>query len=389
MERFFNPRSVVIVGATTKEGKVGYSIVNNMKDFKGKVYYVNIKGKEINGKEVYMQLKDIKDPIDLVVVATPAVTVPRIIRNCAEKGIKNVIVLSSKFKEQENEYLEEEVFFLINKHKIRLLGPSSLGIYSGSLNLSLAKETPLQGTCAFVSQGGTLWSAITEASKPVGIGFSKFVSLGDMGGITPVDVLEYLSNDKATKSIILSVDSLKEVKGFTEAVKLCKKPIILLGGDDPHIVNQSNAMVVDSVYGALYLAKFLEDHGKVSGTKLTIVSNGGAPAALLSHMLEDHMDININDLLGDADEKSYKAIFTKLKKKKVYSYVVVIATPQVSTPIGRIAKEVALFSKSCKAPVLSCFMGSRSYAEAHGILYKSNVTCFSRLDDVARLLKNL
>ena len=126
MHNFFNPKSIAIIGASDKRGKVGYSLVQNLKSFKGQTYYINIKRKKIQGKKCYKSILEIKSKIDLVLIAIPAIAVSEALIECGKKNIKNVIIISAGFGEVGNKELESKIIDIAKKYKIRILGPNCI-----------------------------------------------------------------------------------------------------------------------------------------------------------------------------------------------------------------------------------------------------------------------
>ena len=431
MDKFFNPKSIAIVGATEKEGKVGFSLVKNLKNFQCKIYFVNINGCVINNNYVFKSLKEIEDHVDLAVIATPALTVPGVMRECASKRIKNVIIISSGFKETGNGFLEEELNQISKKNNIKILGPNCFGVFNSKnkLNVTFSKSLPLQGQTAFVSQSGALWSAVSEISVNIGLGFSKFVSLGDMSDIDFSDCVEYLSNDKETKTIVIYMEALNRGKKFMDVVKKCRKPVIVVKGGKTKgaseaalthtgslageyeiykaALKQAGAYFVDSLYDALYLARFFDSYKLPAGKKVFVLTNAGGPGVLLSDLIEDagfelvKLPISFKpklsetcsltnplDVLGDADLIRFKEVFSKIKSK-FFDYLVVILTPQEMTDPTGIANLIIDLTKKHNIVVLPCFLGGKSMVEADDLFFLNNIPCFSRLEDFGNLLKNL
>jgi len=430
MDKFFNPRSIAIIGATEKEGKVGFSLVKNIRNFQGKTYFVNINGGIINNNHVFKNLKEIEENIDLVVIATPALTVPGILRECVSKKIKQVIVISSGFKESGNDYLEEEINLLAKKHGINILGPNCFGVFNSKnkLNLTFAKSNALIGQTAFISQSGALWSAVSEISNNVGLGFSKFVSLGDMSDINFNDCLDYLAKDNETKTIIVYMEALSEGKKFMNSIKNCKKPVIIVKGGKTKgaseaalthtgslageyevykaALKQAGAYFVESLYEALYLARFFDSYNLPKGNRIFVLTNAGGPGVLISDIVEssgfelvklpDNFKpklpdacklTNPLDILGDAKSDRFNEVLGKIKAK-FFDYLVVIVTPQEMTDPTEIANKLIDLVQR-KFTVIPCFMGGKSMVEADDLFFINNIPCFSRLEDFRDLLKNL
>ncbi|HNW23400.1 MAG TPA: CoA-binding protein, partial [Candidatus Dojkabacteria bacterium] len=179
------PKSIAVVGVSQEKGKIGRVIYNNVLDseYSGKVYPVNPKYKEIDGKTCYPDILSIGGPIDTVCIVIPSQFVSSIVDDCIKKKVQSVIVISSGFKEtgQEGKELENEIANKLKKAGIRLIGPNTLGIINNSinLNLSFARKNPGKGSTAFISQSGAFCTAILDMAIRDNIGFSKIISIGN------------------------------------------------------------------------------------------------------------------------------------------------------------------------------------------------------------------
>ena len=185
MQDFFNPTSIAIVGASENTSKLGNVILKNLirGGFKGKIYPVNPNSTEIYGLEVYKKVSDIKGKVDIVCVVIPSQHVLNLVKDCAKKKIKGLVIISAGFSEtgMEGKLLEHKVKIVAQKHKIRILGPNCLGFINkqNSINLSFAADKPLKGNVGFFSQSGAFCTAMLDMSIPKNLGFSHFVSIGN------------------------------------------------------------------------------------------------------------------------------------------------------------------------------------------------------------------
>ena len=184
MENFFNPQSVAIVGASSDPTKVGFALVSNLvKGKTRKIFPVSISEKEILGMKTTSSILDIEEKIDLCIIAVRGDIVPQILKDCGTKKIAHAIIISSGFKEIgiEGKKLEDEVSIVAQENNITLLGPNCLGVIDtkNDLNASFSSQKPLQGRIAFLSQSGALGTAMMDWAIGEGIGFSKFISLGN------------------------------------------------------------------------------------------------------------------------------------------------------------------------------------------------------------------
>lgn len=235
---FFEPRSVAVVGASRNPLKYGYSLLKNLLDleFDGKVYPVNPNAEEVLGLKAYPSVDAINEELDLAIIIVPASKVPDIMRDCAEKRVKGVVICSSGFREagEEGKRLEDEVVAIAKNSGIRIIGPNTTGILNAANNFTTS-FVPLpqlkKGNVAFVAQTGlfaaaAFWWIISK--QPFGV--SKIVGLGNKCDVDDAEVLEYLAKDKETKVIAIYMEGVKDgkslLKTFKEVSKV--KPIIVL-----------------------------------------------------------------------------------------------------------------------------------------------------------------
>lgn len=431
MHKFFNPKSIALIGASNKKGKVGYSLVNNLKTFRGKVFYINIRDQKINNKKSINSLIKIKSKIDLAIVCTPAITVPRILKDCIENKIKNIILISAGFKESKNKYLEKEIKEIINKNKLNVLGPNCFGVFNASnkLDATFAKEYPNKGSTAFISQSGALWSYISEISYKLQLGFSKFISFGDMINVDFNQALQYLIKDRSTKQIIAYIESIKNGKEFIKIAKKTKKPIIVIKGGKTKegekaslshtgkitteyaiykaAFKKAGIYYVETVYEALILSKFFQLYKKPTKKRTLIMTNAGGPGIICTDLITKNnlklakipktlqlpipywQSQNPIDVLGDANQQRISKVFQILKKKSFYDYLVVLITPQEMTSLENIAEDIVSFYKKTKKPVICAFLGDQTTKYSKAILKNHKILELSRIEDITNLLKNL
>lgn len=207
---FFEPRSIAVIGATSKEGTLGKTIMRNLIEFEftGKVFPVNPKYDSVQSIMCYSSVSQIEDEIDLAVIIINKNAALKIAEECGKKGVKALIVLSAGFREVgfNGKKLEEKLMKTIKKYNMRMVGPNCMGIINTdpkfSMNATFAPELPISGKVGFLSQSGALGVAIIGASKQYGIGLSTFISVGNKADISGNDILEYWENDPNTDVIL-------------------------------------------------------------------------------------------------------------------------------------------------------------------------------------------
>jgi acetyltransferase len=236
LEVFFRPRSVAMVGATDNVGSAGQIVLENLLQCKEKrrVFPVNPKRKTIFGEKCYPSISDLPETPDLVVVVTPAETVPDIVEGCGKIGNKAVIIISSGFKEigEEGEARERSIAKIAKKYQIRIVGPNCMGVIRpiSGLNTSFIRKMPKPGRVTFLSQSGALGAGILDWAIRRNLGFSAFVSLGSMLDVDFSDAIDFFGEDPETRSIIIYPESLGNVKRFMSAARgfARSKPIVVL-----------------------------------------------------------------------------------------------------------------------------------------------------------------
>jgi len=239
LDMFFNPKAVAVVGASRNPQKVGYQLLRNLVEgFKGKVYPINTKAKEILGLRTYSSIMEVPDDIDVAVVSVPADLVIKVADEAGRKGVKGLIVISGGFKEIGGEGIERErrLIDVVKKYGMRLIGPNCVGVYvpkTGMNTLFLSPERqgyPKHGFIAFISQSGAFGSAILDWAAMRGIGISKFVSYGNKADIEDADLIEYLRDDEDTRVITIYVEGVENGRKFFKALKETTrvKPIVVL-----------------------------------------------------------------------------------------------------------------------------------------------------------------
>ena len=430
LNRFFTPKSVAIVGASERENSVGYRLLLNMQEagFKGGLYPVNNKRDELLGLKAYPDLNAVPEDLDLVVIATPAPSVPGIIRQCGEKGVSSVIIITAGFGElgSEGKRLQQEVLDIAHRYNIRIIGPNCLGVIrpSGYLNATFGDGTVKDGSLALLSQSGAVCTAILDWAKVQDIGFSTVVSMGGAADIDFGEVLDYLATDSKTTGILMYVEGIRDARRFLSGLKAAArlKPVILIksgrheagvkaamshtgamvGGDDVFdaAIARAGVVRVYSITELFSAARVLANNYVVKKDRLAIITNAGGPGVMSTDRAEDVGIImaelspasieglnealpvhwshaNPIDILGDATSERYqKALDICLKDKNVDG-VLVILTPQAMTNPTQVALSIIEGAKASKKPVLASWTGGERVQEGRDLFANSRVAHFS------------
>ena len=230
------PRSVALVGASNRAGALGTFVLDNLLagGFRGPIYPVNPKYAELAGRACYAKLADVPQAPDLVVIATPPRTVPDLIDECAARGARSALVISAGFADagEAGRQLHEEALARARAQGIRMLGPHCLGIMRPDigLNATYARTPAKPGSVALVSQSGAEVSALLDFAQTAGFGFSTVIATGAGSDIEFSEILDFLSTDGATRSIILYVEGVHDARAFLSSVRAAAstKPVVVL-----------------------------------------------------------------------------------------------------------------------------------------------------------------
>ncbi|BES82351.1 acetate--CoA ligase family protein [Pyrodictium abyssi] len=239
VEVFFRPRGVAVVGASRVPGKVGYTVLRNLKSmYQGPVYPVNPRAREILGLPAYPSLLEVPDPVDLAVVAVPARAVPRVVEEAGRRGLRGVVVLSAGFREvgPAGAELEKRLVETARRYGLRLVGPNCIGVYSPSTGVNATffdperQGLPGPGPIAFISQSGALGAAVLDWAEARGLGVSRFVSVGNKADVDEADLLAFLRRDPETRSIALYIEGVEDGRRLRRALEETTpvKPVVAL-----------------------------------------------------------------------------------------------------------------------------------------------------------------
>ena len=438
LDAIFSPRSVAVIGATEKAGSVGRTILWNLisNPFGGTVYPVNPKRPNVLGMKAYPTIKDVPEAVDLAVIVTPAPTVPDLIGQCADAGVKGAIVISAGFKETgpDGMILESQILEQARRGRIRLIGPNCLGVMRpfGGLNATFAGSMARPGSVGFISQSGALTSAILDWSLRAQVGFSAFISIGSMLDVGWGDLIDYLGDDPRTRSIVIYMESVGDARSFLSAARevALTKPIIVikagrteaaakaaashtgsLAGSDEVLdaaFRRGGVLRANTISDVFHLAEVLAKQPRPKGPRLTIVTNAGGPGVLavdalignggqlaelspesmaeLDGFLPPHWSHgNPIDVLGDADPDRYARALGVAAKDPGSDGLLVILTPQAMTDPTRTAEALKPYARVEGKPVLASWMGGAEIAAGEAILDQAGIPTFAYPDTAARL----
>ncbi|WP_029897381.1 acetate--CoA ligase alpha subunit [Desulfohalovibrio reitneri] len=430
LDALFTPSSVAVVGASATPGKIGHTIVANLREagFTGEVFPVNPKGGEIEGLTAYASVGELPRAPDLGVVVVPRRLAIDALRELGESGCKAAIVITAGFKEvgKRGYHLEEELIQVASEHSMAMLGPNCLGLINteNGLNASFAAARPPKGNIAFFSQSGALCVAILDWARGENIGFSKFVSLGNKAVISETDMLDHLADDPATDVILGYVENIGDGMRFLETAQMVarKKPIIMIksgtttagakaasshtgamaGSDQAYetAFRKAGIIRVRSVEHLFNLAQAFASQPLPKGANLTIVTNSGGPGILaadaaekaglnlprpssatlekLGEFLPTYASLyNPIDIIGDADADRYERTLEAVAGDESVHSLLVVLTPTASVEIEETAQAVIDVARESSKPVFACFMGKDRVAKGQRMLVEAGVPCYA------------
>ncbi|MEN6449541.1 MAG: acetate--CoA ligase family protein [Thermoguttaceae bacterium] len=438
LDAVFCPKSIAVVGASSRPGTVGNDIFRNLlfAEFNGPVYPVNPKSKAILGVRTYPTLTDIPDAVDMAVLIVPSVGVMKVVDQAIAKGVKALVVITAGFKEigPEGAALEAQLRDKVREAGIPLIGPNCLGVINTDaavrMNAAFGRKMPAPGSLAFVSQSGALCASVLDYAEERRMGFSKFISFGNKADVNEIDLLDYLAKDEQTKVIAMYLEDITNGRRFMETVRdifwETHKPMLCLkSGRSPEgaraVSSHTGSLAgSDSVYDALLIQSGVQRVDTISemfdyavlyttqplpqGNRLAIITNAGGPGimatdaavrsglklaeiseatkATLRKSLPPTASVrNPVDVVGDARADRYKAAIRTVLEDENVDMGVVILTPQSTTEPVETAAIIPEAIKGINKPVVCSFMGAKDVAGGVEILRKAGVPSYPLPED--------
>ena len=435
LDALFAPRSVAIIGASEAAGSLGRALVENLKPGGRPLFAVNPHHRSVMGLPTHPTISLVPQPVDLAVIATPATTVPAIIRECVACHVRAAVIISAGFKEtgEAGAKLEQEILAAAQKGGMRLLGPNCLGLMMphAALNASFSGSMAQPGSVAFLSQSGALCTAVLDWSLQEKVGFSGFVSCGSMVDAGWGDLIYYFGDDPHTKSILCYMESVGDARHFLSAARevALTKPIIVLKVGHSEAAARAAAShtgslcgsdaVLDAAFrrvgvlrvktlGELFdMAEVLSKQPLPRGPRLAIVTNAGGPGALATDMLVESGGLlatlsqeaqsaldsalpphwshgNPIDVLGDADVERYGSAIEIALREPAADGLCVILTPQAMTDPTATAEKLAAACRGQTKPIVASWMGGAAVEEGRTLLADAGIPTYDFPDTAAR-----
>ncbi len=435
LQHLFAPASVALIGASERPGSVGATAMRNLAGagFKGPIWPVNPKHRRVAGFECYASVADLPQAPALALICTPPATVPGIVRQLGERGCRAAIILTAGLAGQRDvlgRTLQQAALDAAHPYILRLLGPNCVGLLVPGigLNASFAHTDALPGKIAFVSQSGALVTGVLDWAKSRGIGFSRFISLGDSADVDFGDVLDYLAGDGETSAILLYIEDVRHARKFMSAARAAarSKPVVVLkagrvpegakaaashtgalaGSDDVYdaAIRRAGMLRVLTTEDLFAAVETLAHAHPLHGERLAIMTNGGGPGVMATdalvcgggklatlsdqtlHRLGEVLPAtwshaNPVDIIGDAPAERYLQTLELLLADDQSDAVLFIHAPTAIVPSADIAHAIAPLAKAASRNVLACWLGGDAVAEARRIFSEAGIPTFDTPED--------
>ena len=417
LEAVLKPRSIAVIGASHRKLTIGNTLFHNLlhQEFTGVVYPVNPNAKAVAAVQTYPSVLDIPGEVDLAIIITPAETVPQLMAECGQKGVRGVIVISAGFGESSPEGMERQKTILetARRYGMRLVGPNCMGVINTdpavNMNATFSSVFPPAGGVAMSTQSGALGLAIIEYARNLNIGLSTFVSIGNRADVSSNDLLQYWGRDPSTRVILLYLESFGNPKRFVRiarSITLTKPVVAVKSGRtsagsraaasytgalataevaSEALFAQTGVIRVDTLEELFNVANLLSHQPIPRGQRVAILTNGGGPGIMtadacanrglelrtlsdktvskLESFLSPRASLaNPVDMTADAGAEEYGRALDVLVRDDDIDIVIVIFIPPIPVQSEEVAdaiRELApKFRKRGKTLVAS-FMGSR------------------------------
>ncbi len=440
LDSLFAPKSVALIGASDRPHSVGATVWANLVGAKVSpgdqtLMAVNPRLKSLLGWPVYPDVASLPQTPDLAVIATPPATVPALITQLAQRGTRAAVVLTAGMDGDHGDGRTHRQAMLdaAKPFVFRVLGPNCVGLLAPALHLnaSFAQTDALPGKVAFVSQSGALVTAVLDWARGRDIGFSYFISLGDASDIDFGDVLDFLATDPQTQAILLYVEDIRGARKFMSAARAAgrNKPVMILkagrvpegaraaashtgalaGRDEVYDAAIRRAgmlrvLTTDALFDAV---ETLARARPLVSEDLIILTNGGGPGVMATDALmlaggqlatlsdqamaaldqvlpQNWSRGNPIDIIGDASVSRYQAALSILFQHQPSNPILFIHAPTAIVPSADIARALAPVMQQSHYPVIACWMGGASVAEARQIFSQAGLPHFGTPEEAVQ-----
>ena len=432
LEAIFTPRSVAVVGASPDERKLGHTVFKNIvaNGYGGTLYPIHPKAPEVLGFRAYPSISATPEAPELAVLVVPPEAALDVAQECGERGVRGLIVITAGFKEVGGEGHERErkLLEIVRRYDMRMVGPNCLGVIDNiaKLNASFAALMPLPGNIAFMSQSGAVCTAILDWSVAEGIGFSRFVSLGNKADVDEVALLQAWNKDPQSRVILAYLEGISDGQRFVSVARDVTRetPVIaiksgttaagsraisshtgsLAGSEQAYSAafSQSGILRADTMQDVFDQALIFAYQPLIGGDRIAIVTNAGGPGILATDAIErarlelarfepDTIRalqaklpttanvLNPIDIIGDARSDRYRTGITAALADPNVDGVLVLFTPQAGSEVSETATVIADLAEQQpepRKPVVASFMGEYSLRPALDILNRRHIPVY-------------
>ncbi|MCK4835277.1 MAG: acetate--CoA ligase family protein [Candidatus Aminicenantes bacterium] len=444
LDYIFRPRSVAVIGASRRKGSIGREILHKllMSEFNGKVFPVNPNTQVIHSIKSYSTILDVPDAVDLAIIIIPKEYVKEVVRQCGEKGVKGLIIITAGFSElgPEGKQRELEIMKIVREYGMRMIGPNCFGVVNAdpeiNLNATFGKTSPRMGNVGFISQSGAMGEAIMNHANDLGIGFSIIASIGNKADISSNDILEYLKNAPNTDIILMYLENFGNPRNFTRIAREVsrQKPITAvksgrtklgakaasshtgaLAGLDVGVdalFEQTGVMRVDTIEELFDVAAALSSQPIPKGNRVVVVTNAGGPGILATDaLINSGMEMpdltpstvkelkkfvadeasfsNPMDMVAGAGPREFKLTLEAIEKDKRFDIIIPIFVPPVMLDELEVAKNIQSALSNTNKAVYACLMGAGQSSAGTEYLKKHKIPVYIFPEAIAKTLASI
>ncbi len=445
LDALFKPRSVAVIGASSKELHIGNRVIKNLIDFgyKGDIYPINPKADEIRGIKAYKSILDVEGPVDVAHMVIPAKFVPMAFEDCGKKGVKHIIINSGGFSEigPEGAAIEDAFMVVARKYGMRVLGPNCQGIINSDPELraycNFTFTFPDPGHISIVALSGGVAEVIHQGFSAMGVGTRIYASNGNACDITIPEIIRYLGDDDGTRVIVTYVEGLRDPSTFMEvaAEVATKKPVLAMKAGRTAEGAQAAAshtgglakedIATDLIFKKAGIVDFRDEGELINaavafasqpiprGNRVGIITNTGGPAVIGTDILVDaglelpplsektekrlkeklYPDAAVHnpvDILATGTAEHYRNCLDAMMDDDHFDCVLVNFVTPFFVDCDSIAREIVAVSKQQKKPIVCNLMTDRrQWKETVRIFQDGGVPCFALPGEAARALATL
>jgi len=430
LQAFFQPRGVVVFGASVSPGKLGYGVAHNLvvSGYPGGVHFVGLKPGALFGRPIYTDLAEVPDPVELAVLVVPAPAVAEAVRACGERGIRVAIVISGGFRETgpQGAALEQEMLAIAGQYGMRLVGPNCVGLLETHWPMDttfLPPPMPPAGNVALISHSGAFCGIIIDWARGQKFGFSRLISLGNQADVNETDMLNVVAEDAHTRVLTHYLEQVADGGRFVAEARrvVQRKPVIALktgrfAAGQRAAASHTGALAgSDTAYDAAFekagvlraptmeamfdWASALAFCPPLRGRRVAILSSAGGPGVVSADSLEDHglglaefststraklatllpPAANVNnpvDMLASATDQTFADCLKVLLADAGVDGVLVIVPPAPMWPTELAAQALIPLVRAADKPVMIALMGADLVAKAGNLFRAANVVTF-------------